>query len=235
MLDTDLAYLSGAMDSDGYFTIKRSTYCMRVRNEANNAIYSEKVGLHQVTPIVPELLKSHFGGNCHLAKPQTPNSKPMYRWTATDLAASKACEALLPYLRIKRRQVELILELRKSKEMPYGQLAYWFSEEFPGWRDMELWTTTQVVEALGYAGPAMVAQAIRNGTILSLNGNRGGIATPRMPRLLIERLAEHQTRSKDRRGRNRPPQLIAWRERLWAEVRELNKIGVNGLCLKNAL
>lgn len=228
MLDTDLAYLAGAMDSDGYFSIKKSTYHQRIRNDANNAVYSEKIGLKQITPDVPQMLHQHFGGCMSFAKGQTENSKPLHVWTATDKNAAEACCLLLPFLRVKRCQADRLIELRKSKGEPYGQFGYWFEQEFPGWRTMELLTTTEVVTILGYAGPGMVSQAVRNGTLLSLPYDHSPSEKPRVPRLLVERLRDHAAQSKDGRGRNRPAQLIAWRERLWLEVRELNKIGVNG-------
>jgi hypothetical protein len=228
MIPTDYAYMAGAMDSDGYFTIKKSTYAIRVRKDAGNPVYSEKLGLHQVTPQIPELLRAAFGGSVLLAPQQTPNSRPLYRWDITDRNAAGACEALLPFLRIKRRQAELILELRRSKAEGFGQVAHWFSEEYPDWPSMELMTTQQVVDALHYSGPGMVSQAIRNGTLLSLPYDRSGTERPRIPRILVERLAENQGRSKDGHGRTKPPQLIAWRDRLWAEIRELNTLGIAG-------
>lgn len=221
-----LAYLAGAMDSDGYFSIKRSTYHMRVRKDASNPVYSEVMGLHQVTLDIPHLLRDYFGGTLYQAPPQTPNSKPLYRWRGSDLNAARAAAALLPYLRVKRRQAELLCELRESKKPGYGQAAYWFAQEFPNWRDMELLTTREVVALLGYQDAGSVSQAIANGSLLALPGNTGGNFTPRIPRLLVERL--HELAGIDGRSRRLPPQLVDWRQRLWQETHELNKVGVNG-------
>jgi len=38
-----LAYLAGVMDSDGYFTLRRSTYNIRRFKDSKNPQYSEKV------------------------------------------------------------------------------------------------------------------------------------------------------------------------------------------------
>lgn len=225
---TVLAYLAGAMDSDGYFSIKKSTYHMRVRGDATNATYSEKIGLHQVTPQIPELLKACFGGALYLGKPQTPNSKAMYRWACTDTQAAVACAALLPYLRVKRQQAERLLELRESKGGHYGQYSYWFAQEHPDWLTLPLLTYQEAAELMGYKSVSMVTQAVKNGTLLALPYDHQGKyhVLPRIPRLLIEQIRENLAR--DGRARNQPPQLVAWRERLWGDVREMNKIGIDG-------
>ncbi len=223
------SYLAGVIDSDGFITIKRSTYHVRVHKTATNPVYIERIGLQQVAPEIPALLKETFGGQSSLQRPQTPNSRPLWRWNATNTHAAKACKAMLPFLRIKRRQAELVLELRESKSSHYSQAAYWFVTNHPSWREEELLTTSEVVEILHYRSGAMVGQALRNGTLVGLPYRRGRGEEPRFPRALVELLA---TRYRDitNRGRSpvRPPELIAWRESLCSEVHELNKVGVNG-------
>lgn len=221
-----LAYLAGAMDADGYFSIKKSTYHIRVRGDAVNAVYSEKMGLKQVTPIVPLLLQEAFGGSYRQDRAQTENSKPMFGWTATDQNAARVCESLLPYLRIKPAQARKVLELRESKKPGYGKLGYWFLKEFPDWQAMELITTGEAAALLNYKSREMVSQAIRLGMLVGLPYDYSGNERPRVPRLLVERALE--LRGKDERCRLLPKELVEWRARLWAEVRELNKIGVNG-------
>lgn len=217
-----LAYLAGAMDSDGYFTIKKSTYHKRVRGDAKNPTYSEKMGLHQVTPEVPHLLKETFGGMCYLAKGSNENSKPLWRYTSTDKVAAKACEMLLPYLRIKKAQVQLILELRESKQPKFEQLSYWFAQEHPNWQDMELIPTDEASAMMGYTNETSVLQAVHNGTLLATDARAFRSKAPRIPRLLVEEIVSNG------KARIKPPQLIAWRENLHEQIRELNKIGVNG-------
>ena len=62
------AYIAGALDSDGYFTIRKSTYGMRVTKDCVNPVYSASVGIRQVTPQVPELMKEMFGGTICIQK-----------------------------------------------------------------------------------------------------------------------------------------------------------------------
>lgn len=220
-----LAYLAGCMDSDGSFGIKRSTYHMRVRGDATQATYSERIDLRQVTPQVPHLLKETFGGYVLAEKPGTSNSKPGFAYHATDLNASKACALLLPYLRIKQRQAEIILELRETKQAKYWQNSYWFQQEYPNWRELEMITRSEAAELMG-CKPEIISQAIGNGNIIALPWDHTGIPKPRIPRLLIERLASVP------RGKGgtypRPTELMAWRTRLYQQIKELNKVGVNG-------
>lgn len=222
-----LAYLAGAMDSDGSFGIKKSTYHRRVREEAHNAVYSERIMLKQVTPEIPHMLHEAFGGTLRLDKPSCKkNGRPLWNFQATDKKAAKACAQLLPYLRVKSRQAELLLELRESKNQGYWKHGYWFEKEFPNWKDLELITTSEAARMLGYTCRESVSQAITHGTLVALPYKFNGVEEPRIPRLLVEVVS--QNLSKDGRARLQPPGLVKWRESLYQQIRELNKIGVNG-------
>jgi hypothetical protein len=113
-MKTDLAYLAGAMDADGHFTMLRRT----VRGSTT---YSESCGLTQLSPVVPNMLKSLFGGHIQLRKrngPAASNWRPLYCWAAANLKAIAAVRALRPYLRIKAEQADILIALRKSKNLP---------------------------------------------------------------------------------------------------------------------
>jgi len=114
--DTILAYLAGAMDSDGYFTIKRNTYSVRKLKNSKNPTYSEKCGIKQVSPEVVDLIYYHFGGARRIAKPNTKNGKSLYVSELTHTGAVRFIEAILPYLRIKKKQALIILKLSESKK-----------------------------------------------------------------------------------------------------------------------
>lgn len=226
MDETTLAYLAGAIDSDGSIGIKRSTYHIRVRKDAVNATYSERILLKQVTPHIPELLKECFGGTFRMEKASTTDGKPLFSYGCTDKNAARACELMLPYLRIKKPQAQLLLELRESKQPGYGKFSYWFELEHPDWRELPLLTTTEAMKILSYTNKGSLSQAIGNGTILALPYDHNSTERPRIPKLLLEQVLV--LAGKDGFLRNQPPQLVAWRERLCQEVRELNKNGVIG-------
>jgi len=112
----DLAYCAGVIDSDGTIGVKKSTYAMRVRRDAGQPTYSERVSVKQVEPHAVSLLVSLFGGSRYITNNGTKNARPLHAWLATDQRAATALSAVLPYLRIKRLQAENCLQLRALKE-----------------------------------------------------------------------------------------------------------------------
>ena len=91
---------------------------MRVTGDATQPVFSESVLFAQVKPEITMLLKATFGGSYGIQKPGTPRSKPIYKWHITDKQAIAMVKAILPYLRIKKPQAELLLKLRALKEIP---------------------------------------------------------------------------------------------------------------------
>jgi hypothetical protein len=217
------AYLAGAMDSDGYFTIKRSTYHKRVREDAINALYQERCGLKQVTPDIPSLLKETFGGSLYKEKPGTENSKPLWVYSATDRIAANICNALLPFLIVKKEQAKLLMVLRETKNnTDYLQHAYWFAIENPDWEQMEMMTTTDAAKALRYKSNASVSQAIRLGSLLAIDAYAYRSEAPRICKPLVDLIVNSGG------PKAMPTKLVEWRHSLYESIRELNKIGVNG-------
>jgi hypothetical protein len=223
-----LAYLAGAMDSDGWFGIKKSTYHMRVRGDATQPVYSERLGIGQVTPHIPGLLREQFGGYRRLQAPGTPNSKPMHKWDATNKIAAQVAASLLPFLRVKAPQARVLLELRASKQGGYWQEAYWFALDYPNWREGELITATEAMTMLRYSSRQLISQALHNGTLLALPYDHCGVEQPRIPLLLVQRVLENKNRTATGRKGRCPRQLMEWRERLYQQARELNKLGLHG-------
>ena len=117
MMKTLLAYLAGVIDSDGYITIQRSAYHRKGR-PAITPMFIERIGLKQTSPIVPHLLKDTFNvGYLGIQKPSSnaPNGKPLHCWQATYRQVEDCLKQLLPYLRLKRQQADLVLKSRAYK------------------------------------------------------------------------------------------------------------------------
>lgn len=110
-----LAYCAGVVDSDGMIGVKLSTYAMRVRQDSTQPHFSERIQVRQVEAAAIELLRSLFGGALWREKPSARNGKPLWCWQLSDLKAATCLDALLPYLRIKRKQAENCLRLRAIK------------------------------------------------------------------------------------------------------------------------
>lgn len=116
--EIDKAYLGGAMDADGWFCIRR----VPAKPEAHryNTTYFVFIGFCQIQEEIPRLLHKEFGGTLQLRNRQEQRRrksngwKPNYYWVATSQQAHNAIKVLLPFLRIKRRQAELCLELQDS-------------------------------------------------------------------------------------------------------------------------
>jgi hypothetical protein len=210
------SYLAGAVDADGYISIKRTATRYGWAPD-----FDERLGLKQVTPQVPELLRQTFGGIVQMTKPSVPNGRWLYRFSITNQMAARACEALLPYLRIKHEQAQLVLDLHRTKANGQMSLAsYWFVREFPDWEEGELMDVSQVADALGYRSRGMVSQAIRNGTLVSLRRSSRSLSWVRVPKVLVERVAS-QGLKRDR-GHLKPPQLVALRQELYGQMWQLN-------------
>ncbi len=116
-----LAYLAGVIDSDGWFSIKKSNNRARRHGDAVNYSYHPRVGIKQVRNEAVELAHSLFGGYVYEQRPTAKNGQVLVAWQVSDLQAETVVRAVLPFLRIKGRQAKLLLELRKAKaEGPQG-------------------------------------------------------------------------------------------------------------------
>lgn len=116
MDETTLAYLAGVLDSDGTIGVKRNTYSVRVVGDSGQPTYSERIHIRQVERAALELFAETFGGNIGITDPSAKRGRPLWNWGQTDKKAAATLAALLPYLRIKRRQAENCLALRAIKE-----------------------------------------------------------------------------------------------------------------------
>lgn len=108
-----LAYAAGVIDSDGSIDIRRDTWALR-HGIMCQATFSERVTVRQIEPQAVDLLKATFGG--HRGTASNRHGQPLHHWQVVDRVAAAFLVDVLPYLRIKRRQADLCLELRRLKE-----------------------------------------------------------------------------------------------------------------------
>ncbi|MFQ5878779.1 MAG: hypothetical protein ACE5IZ_01190 [Dehalococcoidia bacterium] len=133
MDEVTLAYLAGLLDADGYFTIKRNTYHVRIRGDARCPMFNERIGLKQTRPEGVALLHSLFGGYRNIQRGYSRHTKLLHGWQVTDAAAAKVAQAMLPFLRLKRQQAGLIIALRRHKGLGRMRLRQPDGTTFP-WR-----------------------------------------------------------------------------------------------------
>ncbi len=113
MLDiTSLAYLAGLFDGEGSIYIERAApkdFKVGYRYQLKAAIrireYWALEAYHQV-----------FGGSLKVSRRSNPMYADIGSWRLCDKSAALLIDAILPYLRLKRRQALIAIEFRKCKE-----------------------------------------------------------------------------------------------------------------------
>ena len=110
MSETDLAYLAGIVDADGYVTATMSTHKGRLYFGAQVGITGSKRQPH-------DLAASLFGGKVSIHRPtRNPAHLDQFHWQRTGRGSVEPIESLLPYLRIKKERAYLVLELQARVE-----------------------------------------------------------------------------------------------------------------------
>ena len=120
-LDSEfLAYLAGVIDSDGSIGISRRT------EKTNTHGYSYREAL-QITwkrsdGAIDFLskLKSIYGGSLGFYTGGFNNKTQTVRYSTDGKGTEKIVKDILPYLKLKRKQAELVLEMRGLKRVKYG-------------------------------------------------------------------------------------------------------------------
>ena len=103
-METTYAYLAGAIDLDGYVYISRRSRPLRTEWE-----FSARIGLSDISPIIPELLQDVFPASRRTHLPKKPGEAGFSVWEARGATARIPLVCLIPYFRAKRRQAELTL------------------------------------------------------------------------------------------------------------------------------
>ncbi len=106
---TTLAYLAGIMDADGCFAMYRYPR----RNQGRSGIYTF-VSIKQTQPEAVTLLSETFGGKVRLVKASAKGGKPLFFWRLDSQKAALVALTLLPYLRLKKRQAEIVCAMQEE-------------------------------------------------------------------------------------------------------------------------
>lgn len=108
MTETELAYLAGIVDGEGYIGIKTTP----ARGDRVTTGFHARIQVRMTDEPAIALL-SQLGGSYYRENPHAERGKPLYCWQVSDRLAEQALTALLPYLRVKKQQAETVLELRR--------------------------------------------------------------------------------------------------------------------------
>ena len=112
----DLAYIAGFVDGEG---------CIGLSQRCGKNRYHTYIRIANTKITVLKYIKNYFGyGSIQLANTTyrtSPNCKPCYYYQVTCRNASDMASKLIPYLKLKKRQAELITEFQGRIK----SLGYW--------------------------------------------------------------------------------------------------------------
>jgi hypothetical protein len=116
MKKVDIAYLAGTIDSDGCISIQKYNNC--------NSYRSYLTVIQRDLPLI-EYLYSTFGGSVNVVSTKRGLGRDFYfRWLVADSRAIKIFKMCLPYLKLKKQQAFLAIELTKVKTKKYRTGRY---------------------------------------------------------------------------------------------------------------
>jgi hypothetical protein len=114
---TTIAYAAGLFDGEGHVTIGVSVDKRRGRNRP---VYRLYLAISNTDRQVLEWLRDSFGCGVVARREANPTTgKVCCRWQLANRNATRLLVAMLPYLRIKRPQAELMIEFR-GHFLPHG-------------------------------------------------------------------------------------------------------------------
>ena len=112
MKKTEIAYIAGIVDGEGYIGIKRAT------NKANGCInptFHEKIQIRMVDEQAIAFIANCLGGNYYRESASAAHGRPLYCFSASDLIAVRILRVVRPYLRVKLAVAEVVLEHAKAR------------------------------------------------------------------------------------------------------------------------
>ena len=116
---TVLAYLAGIVDGEGSLSI--GSYAV---TSIGTPQFTTYLSVTNTNKELIDWLVNTFGSKAHpFTQAQLPkNSRlPTWRWQITGDGLLHICEGIFPYIVAKRRQVEIMIEMRKTfKERTYA-------------------------------------------------------------------------------------------------------------------
>lgn len=130
------SYLAGLWDGEGSFMlpqVARRSHGVMSPNKAPSYVPTAQICLtvNGVQEIVMHIFKERYDGCLHLIKDppsKNKNGKPVLMWRGTSQKASRIATDLLPYLRIKHRQAEIVIRFAELQAMNREKGSRWYPE-----------------------------------------------------------------------------------------------------------
>lgn len=115
----ELAYLAGVIDADGYISLRKAT------QRRNTMFYTPMMGICNQSAKLMEWLDVRIRWTIALQEAGTGWSKtPIFRRTASGHALQRVLQQLLPYLQVKKRRAELVIEFCQYRGEQIGLSVY---------------------------------------------------------------------------------------------------------------
>lgn len=111
--NTHIAYLAGIIDGEGSIYI--GAYSSNPKTKTPH--YQTNIEVTNTDKNLIDWLSQTFGGRTafYTAKQTPKNSRrAVYRWMASGERVTHLCELILPYLIVKKRQCEIMLQMRET-------------------------------------------------------------------------------------------------------------------------
>ena len=108
---TQLAYCAGIIDGEGCIRVKRTEW-ERYRGDRKTPGYHASIQVKMVNRDAMDFLAEVLSGTVRVEKRGQSNRRPLYQWSLADLKAETALHMLLPFLRMKKPQAQLLIRLR---------------------------------------------------------------------------------------------------------------------------
>lgn len=107
--ETELAWVAGFIDGEGSIGIIK-TY----GRHGQSPTYLIRLEVSNTNREIITFLRDLFGGGLQPDKKRNPAWKDSYKWVVAAKQAKDIIEQITPYLRLKKQQAELALELAKG-------------------------------------------------------------------------------------------------------------------------
>lgn len=115
ILERHYAYLAGFIDGEGHIGIKK------YKRGNNSPTYSERVSVGGICKLAIYSFNDYYPGYIYHHKPNDKSPNGFYSWEVTDNKAREFLLLVLPYLRIKKLEAQIVLALGKHKEQTKRQ------------------------------------------------------------------------------------------------------------------
>lgn len=139
---TDLAYIAGLVDGEGYVGLVKTSEIRRRKKIKDNIThcFAPTVKINMTSRVAIQFIQSIFGGKIYFTPKPAPN-RDVYDWQLTNKKDCKrVLEEILPFLRLKKRQAEILLDfifLRESKPKTNSSGGTYTENEWKCWREIK--------------------------------------------------------------------------------------------------